>query len=60
MNLNNGLYWFFRNLLAMVSQLLFMPFKFIIAILAMLIVLCDTSGSEVISWPWEDFGYIEL
>lgn len=35
MTLNDRLYWFFRNLLAMILQLLFVPIKLIITILAM-------------------------
>lgn len=57
-HISDRFYWFFRNLLAFITQILFYPMRIILDIVFMLkILFLNTNGSEVLSFPWEDDFY---
>ncbi len=53
MTFNDRCYWFFRNLLAFLLFVFCFPIYIIIDFLKVAKILFNTSGSEIITFPWE-------
>ena len=53
MKIIDRLYWFGRNLLALIWGVPFIPVIMTVKFFRVLHILCVTDGSETISFPWE-------
>ena len=51
--MNWRIYWFLRNLSALILSILVSPFSFLFLLAKEFKTLCVTDGSELICYPWE-------